>query len=168
MKEKGDPPPGKPPKPTEKSAESKGPQSRGEKRYSWTENSKARESRTDDANHPPGHHSLSRWRGGRPLTLRLRRSVPGRGLGLAGWGRPEGPRSSAAGAGEQNATGGGGEHLARGKLDKVLTPQERPAPLLGRRGGRTPEETPCAPSVRMRMPVGSRRAGLLWHRLQVV
>ena len=64
MKEKGDPPPGKPPKPTEKSAESKGPQSRGEKRYSWTENSKARESCTNDANHPPGHHSLSPWRGG--------------------------------------------------------------------------------------------------------
>ena len=72
-----------------------------------------------------------------------------------------------AGAGEQNATGRGGEHLARGKLDKVLTPQERPAPLLGRRGGWTPEETPCAPIMHMRMPVGSRRAGLLWHRLQV-
>ena len=48
------------------------------------------------------------------LRLRLRRSVPWRGLGLVVWGQSEGLRSFAPQAGEQYATGSGGECQGRG------------------------------------------------------
>ena len=59
---------------------------------------------TDHLQHRPGHHGLGRSGGGWVLRLRLRRSVPGRGRGLAVWERRcHGQGSGVLRAGEWNA-----------------------------------------------------------------
>ena len=63
------------------------------------------------------------------MRLRLQRSVPGRGLGLAMWGQPEEPRSSVPWAGEWNTR-------AEGTREKVWANGRSKVPFLGRvRGG---------------------------------
>lgn len=57
--------------------------------------------------------------------LRLQRSVPGRGLGLAVWEQPERLRSSVSGAGEQCDTGWGVELHGRGNPGGDLGPQKQ-------------------------------------------
>ena len=64
---------------------------------------KQSESHTDHLYHLPGHHSLTCSGRGWALRLRLQRSVPGRGLGLAVWRQPEGLGSSVPWTREQNA-----------------------------------------------------------------
>ena len=93
--------------------------------------------------------------GGWALRLRLQRSVPRRGLGLAVSGQSEGLGSCVPWAGEQNTT-------ARGSLG----PQEKQGAIVGggTRGGRVDHHRnvfPCA-------YIGSQRAGHLWLRLRVV
>ena len=65
------------------------------------------------------------------LRLRLRRAVPGRGLGLAVWGQPKGPRSTASRVGEQRVTGWGVEHHGRGNPGGGLGPQEKQGATAG-------------------------------------
>ena len=81
---------------------------------------KQSESRTDHLHHWLRHHSLRGLGRGWALRLRLQRSVPGRGQGLAVWGQPEGLRSSAPWvrqwylqAGQWNAMAGGPTGEAR-------------------------------------------------------
>ena len=100
MKEKRNPHPGKPPnqrgdqprqrdlKVAEKSAAA------GQRRAKYSE------SPTDHLRHRPGHHSQRRLGRGWLLRLRLRGSVPRRGLGLAMWGQPKGLGSGVPWAGE--------------------------------------------------------------------
>ena len=51
---------------------------------------KQRESHTNHLYHHLGHHGPRHLSGGWELRLRLQRSVPGRGLGLAVWRQAEG------------------------------------------------------------------------------
>ena len=51
--------------------------------------------------HCPGHHSLKLLGGDWALRFRLRRSVLGRGLGLAVWEQPKGLRNGVPWVGEQ-------------------------------------------------------------------
>ena len=60
---------------------------------------KQREGGIDHQYNIPGQHSLRCVKRGWALKLRLQRSVPGRGLGLAVWRKPEGLESSAPRAG---------------------------------------------------------------------
>ena len=83
---------------------------------------KQSESRKDHLNHRPGHHSLSCLGGGWAQRLRLQRSVPGRGLGPAVRGQPEGLRSKAPQAEEGNT-------MAEGTQEKVRTHRRGKAAL---------------------------------------
>ena len=90
---------------------------------------KQSESHTNHLHHCPRHHSLSCLGRSWALRLRLRRSVSGRGLGLAVWRQPEGLGSSVPPAGEQNAT-------AKGTREEVWAHRRSKVPFLGMtRGG---------------------------------
>ena len=94
------------------------------------------------------------------IKLRLQRSVPGRGLGLALWGQPKGLRSIVPWAGQWCATGLGVEHHGGGNLGGGVGPQEKQGAIGGEvemRRGRLPGESPCS-----HVPLGLR------HRLWVV
>ena len=80
------------------------PQSLGEKCSSWTEEGKAEREPHRPSVPLPGHHSLRCTGRGWTLRLKLRRSVPGRGLELAVWRQPEGLGSSLPRAGEWGTT----------------------------------------------------------------
>ena len=113
----------------------------------------------------PGHHSLRCLGRGWELRLGHRRSVPGRGLGLVIWRQPKGLRSSVPQMGEQYT----GERYARaeGTWEKVQTHRRGKMPLLGRaRGGADRHRKLLVPEC-AHMPMGSQRAGQLWHTLPV-
>ena len=88
---------------------------------------KQSESHTDHLYHLPGHHSLTCSGRGWVLRLRLQRSVPGRGLGLAVWRQPEGLGSSVPWTGVQNA-------ISKGTQEEVWARRRGKMPLLGREG----------------------------------
>ena len=104
----------------ERSAKSEGSQSRREKHSSRSEKGKA-EWEPHRSSEPPAQTPQPRW----ALRLRLQRSVPGRGLGLAVWRQPKGIRSSVPQAGEWYAKGWGVESHSRGNLGEGPDPQER-------------------------------------------
>ena len=85
---------------------------------------KQSESCTDYLLYHPEQHSLRCSGGGWTLRLKLWRSAPGRGLGLAVWKQPEGLGSSVPWAGEWKTT-------AEGTQEEVLAHQRSKAPLLG-------------------------------------
>ena len=87
---------------------------------------KQRENHTGHLHHRPGHHSLRCSGRGWAWRIRLQRPVPGRGLGLAVWRRPEGLGSSVPWAGEQNATAKGTREEGRAwRRSKVPLLEER-------------------------------------------
>ena len=87
------------------------------------------ESHTDHLHHRSRQHGLRCSGRGRVLRLKLQRSVPGRGLGLAVWRQPERLWSGMPQAGEWNAT-------AEGTQEEVWACRRNKVPLLGRaRGG---------------------------------
>ena len=129
MKEKRNPHPGKPPnrlgdqpgqrdlKVSEKSA------------AAVLRRAKQSESRTDNLNHWPRHHSLRCSGRAWVLRLRLWRSGMGSGLVLTVWGQPWGLRSDVPWAGEWNA-------MAEGNWEKVWACRRSKVPLLCKvRGG---------------------------------
>ena len=106
----------------------------------------------------PEHHSLRCSGRGWVLRLRFWRSVPGRGLGLTTWRRPEGLESSSPWAGEQNAT-------AKVTPEEVWAHRRSKVPLLERqRKGGGYHHRNIFPCTYME----SHRAGHLWHRVRVV
>ena len=119
MKEKRNPRPGKPPtrwkdqqrwrdlKVAEKSA------------AAGLRTAKHTESHTEHWNHQPRHHSLKHSGGGWALRLRLWRSVPGRGLGLAVCRQPKGLRSSVPWVGSSMPWAEEGDAKAEGTWEKV-------------------------------------------------
>ena len=114
--------------------------------------------------HCPGHHSLRHSGGGWALRLKLCRSVPGRGLGLAVWGQPKGLRSTVPQAGEWCAMGWGVECHGRGNPKDGLGPQEKQSSTGGEGKRRA---RPPSVGISMCSCTGSQRAGRLWCRLQV-
>ena len=93
-----------------------------------------RATHTDHLYHRPGHHSLRCLGRGWKLRLRLWRSVPGRGLGLAVWGQPEELRSSELQAGERYMPRARERNTrAEGTWEKVWTRRRGKGPLLGTR-----------------------------------
>ena len=116
----------------------------------WTEEGEVEWIRID---HLAGHHSLRHLGRGWVLKLRLLRSVPGRGLGLAVWGQPERLRSTVPPAGERGVLRvGGWAAPAEGSREKVWPCRGSKAPLLGRgeEEGQAPQETLCAGAQALR------------------
>ena len=100
MKEKGNPHPEKQPNKQKDQLSQRDLQHTEESTAEGLRTEKQSERSTDHLNHRHRHHSLRSSGGGWVLRLRLWRSVPGKGLGLAVWGQPKGLRSSAPQAGE--------------------------------------------------------------------
>ena len=93
----------------------------------------------------------------------VRRSVPGRGLGLAVWGEPEGLRSGVSLAGEWCSTGWEWSAMAEGTQERVWASRRSKVPLLGRMRGGVVDFYRNLPEFAV-----PQRAGHLWHRLWVV
>ena len=82
------------------------------------------------------HHSLRHSDRGWALRLRLQRSVPGKGLGLAVWRQPEGLRSSVPWAGEHST-------IAKGAQEEASAHRRAKVPFGGgaRGGGEGPPKS---------------------------
>ena len=159
MKEEGNPHPGKP-------SNQQGDQLR------WSElkaaeksaaaalrKAKQSERHADYLHQHPGQHSLIHsGRRGWVLRLRIQRSVPGRGLGLAEWKQPEELGSGVTQDGEKNST-------ANGNWEEVWAHRRSKEPLLGRARGVGADchrnLFPCTCTH-----ANCQGVGRLWHRPQ--
>lgn len=101
-----------------------------------------------------------------PQPETLQRSVPGKGLGLAVWGLPEGLRNRAPRAGEQCATGWGVDRHGRGNPGESLVLQRKQGAIVGE-GGRRRRRGRAAIGISLRMRWRALRGWCLWHRLWV-
>ena len=115
---------------------------------------------TDRLHHHSGRHCLRHLGSGWILRLRLWKSVPGRGLGLAVRGQLKDLGSGVPWPGEQCAMGWGGERHSRGNPGGGLSLQEKKGAIVreGERRRVLTYESFCAGT-------GSQRVGQLWHRL---